>query len=105
MSFPSRRTLRIFAFILLGYGLLAAPGFFSPGYLDSPAGLLVAAPFLSVYLLHALGLPGLLDNNGLCGWGWCAPSLLGWTVMVLLWLSLAFGLAALISGMMVKPDR
>jgi hypothetical protein len=30
-------------------------------------------PFISVYAIHSLGIPGLLQHDGACGWGWCAP--------------------------------
>jgi len=43
-------------------------------------GLLLLAPLLSVYVFHTLGVPGLLEHNGLCGWGWCAPTTFGWLV-------------------------
>ena len=88
-----RRTFTILALILLACFLLAVPGYFWPSYLDSPAGLLVAVPYLSIYLFHKAGVPGLLEHNGLCGWGWCAPTLFGWCFIVAFWLMLAWWLA------------
>jgi len=48
----------------------------------------LALPYYLVYLLHQAGMPGLLANDGLCGWGWCAPTLFGWLVILLPLLSL-----------------
>jgi hypothetical protein len=85
------RTLRILAILVVACVLLLLPGQFFPNYLDSPIGVLLLLPMLSIYLLHALGVPGLLQHDGLCGWGWCAPTMLGWLVaaacaLVPLWL-------------------
>jgi len=86
----SRRTLGTFGVIVLLYGLLTVPGFFFPRYLDSPPGLLVAFPYLSIYLFHRLGIPGLLEHNGACGWGWCAPTPAGWAFLVTFWVLAAW---------------
>lgn len=95
-------TLRIFLVLTGGYALLAAPAAFFDAYLDSLPGLLVAIPVLSVYLFHAAGIPGLLVNNGACGWGWCPPTAWGWIFLAVFWLGLtwliAMGLARLLSG-------
>ena len=72
------RTVKVLALILLAYGLLWLPAAFAPSYTESPLGLLLLAPLLSVYVFHKLGVPGLLEHNGLCGWGWCAPTTFGW---------------------------
>ncbi|GAB3754805.1 hypothetical protein [Lysobacter olei] len=93
------RTLKILGLLLLAYGLLWLPAAFWPPYLDSPIGVLLAAPLLSVYLFHKVGVPGLLEHNGLCGWGWCAPTTFGWlfvafVLLVAVWL-VAWGIAAL----------
>jgi len=85
-----RRTAPVFIALVGLYGLLLLPGLFFPAYLDSPLGLLAAIPYLSIYLFHALGIPGLLQHDGACGWGWCAPSLAGWVFLLLLWGGLAW---------------
>lgn len=90
-------TARVFAVLVGLYGLALLPALWSLSYLDSPAGVLVLLPFLSVYLLNAIGLPGLLVNDGACGWGWCAPTALGWGLAALLWLALAWGLAVVLA--------
>jgi hypothetical protein len=95
-------TLKILGFLLTAYVLLLAPGFFWATYLDSPAGVLLLLPMLSIYLFHSLGVPGLLQNNGLCGWGWCPPTGFGWAFLVAVWLligwCISWGLAGLTSG-------
>lgn len=94
-------TARVFAVLLLLYGLALLPALWSGAYLDSPAGVLVLLPFFSVYLLHAIGLPGLLVNNGACGWGWCAPTALGWGLAAALWVAVAWGVAWAIARTLV----
>lgn len=95
------RTLKILALIFVIYGFLLLPAAVWPSYLDSPIGLLLLIPWLSIYLFHKLGIPGLLEHNGLCGWGWCSPTLFGWLFMAVLWLAvawiIAWGIASLTS--------
>jgi hypothetical protein len=86
----TRRTLLILAAILGIYALLWLPAAFSARYFDSPFGLIAAFPMLSIYLFHTLGMPGLLQNGGACGWGWCAPTLFGWIFVVAVWVLLAW---------------
>ena len=82
---PRLRFLKFLALVITLQVLLALPGLVWPRYLDSPIGLALVAPYFSAYILHAIGVPGLLQNNGACGWGWCAPSVLGWLVIFLTW--------------------
>jgi len=84
------RPIAVFAFLVGAYFLVLSPALFWPSYLDSPVGVLVALPYLSVYLFHALGVPGLLVNDGACGWGWCAPTVFGWCFITAFWLGLAW---------------
>ena len=84
------RTLKVLALILVGCGLLALVATLFP---ESPVNLLLAAPLLSVYAFHKLGIPGLLEHDGLCGWGWCPPTLLGWLLAAVVWLAAAWVLA------------
>ena len=105
----TQRTLRTLMLLMLGYALLVFPGFLWPSYFDSPAGLLVLVPGLSTYLFHKIGVPGLLEHNGLCRWGWCAPTAFGWVFLVASWLLLAWliawGIAALILRIRNAVDR
>lgn len=88
-----RRTARFFAAIVVLCAALLAPALFWDGYLDSPLGVVAVMPYLSIYLFHAAGIPGLLQNGGACGWGWCAPTLFGWIFLVAVWLGIAWLLA------------
>jgi hypothetical protein len=93
------RVLKTLAIIVVSYFLLLSPGLIWPGYLDSPVGLLVAIPFLSVYLFHGIGIPFLLENNGACGWSWCAPTVFGYIFIVTFWLFLTWLLAVFITSL------
>jgi hypothetical protein len=84
------RTLKTLALILAIYGLLLLPALIWPSYLDSPAGVLLLIPMLSVYLFHKAGVPGLLEHDGLCGWGWCSPTVFGWLFVAIFWLAVAW---------------
>jgi hypothetical protein len=94
-----QRTLKILLGLALGYALLTIPLYVSPAYADSAASLLVLIPVLSIYLFHKIGIPGLLEHNGLCGWGWCSPTPLGYVFLLAFWLGfallVAWGIAAL----------
>jgi hypothetical protein len=85
-----RGTLKVLAILMLAYGLLYLPARIWPAYADSPIGLLFAVPFISVYAFHALGIPGLLQHDGACGWGWCAPTPFGWAFLAAFWIGLAW---------------
>ena len=87
------RTLKFLGVMIATFVLLAAPALVWPGYLDSPIGLLVALPYVSIYLFHRIGIPGLLEHNGLCGWGWCAPTPLGVAFLIAAWLLIAWVMA------------
>ncbi len=67
-----------FFIILSLYGLLFTPYLFWPQYGDTLFAWIALLPFLSIYIFHRIGIPGLLENNGLCGWGWCEPTIAGW---------------------------
>lgn len=94
-------TLKLLALLVVIYGLLLLPAVFWSEYFDSPAGLLLLVPYLSILLFHKLGIPGLLEHNGLCGWGWCSPTAFGFFFLVVFWVmvawSFAWGLAILLS--------
>jgi hypothetical protein len=93
------RTLKLLALIVAGYGLLLLPGVFWPAYFDSPAGWLVLVPGVSVYVFHKLGVPGLLEHDGLCGWGWCSPTVFGWVFLVAFWVVVAWCIAGGITAL------
>ena len=72
------RTLKVLAGLLLACGMLWAGAAVVSSSTDFPAGFVLLAPLFAVYLFHALGVPGLLEHDGHCGWGWCNPTLFGW---------------------------
>jgi hypothetical protein len=92
------KTLKIFSILVAAYVLMIAPIYiWGDKYLNSAAGIIAVLPYLSIYLFHGLGIPGLLQQNGNCGWGWCSPTALGWIVIVIFWCGVLWGLAWLIS--------
>ena len=99
------RTLKFLAFIMAGYILLVIPGAIWSSYFDSPAGYLVLVPLLSVYVFHKVGIPGLLEHNGLCGWGWCSPTVFGWVFAVMFWLIVAWGCAWAFAALVSTLNR
>ena len=90
----SPRTLKIAAILLAGYALLVMPAYVGPEYLEGLSSYFAIAPLLSIYLFHKLGIPGLLEHNGACGWGWCSPTAFGWAFVVALWVGAAWLIAA-----------
>jgi hypothetical protein len=84
------RTLKILAVLLTGYALLVIPAYWGPSYLERMSGYFVIVPLLSIYLFHKLGIPGLLEHNGACGWGSCSPTAFGWAFLILFWIGVAW---------------
>lgn len=84
------RTLKFLAAFIIAFIVLMLPAVVWPKYLDSPIGITLALSYLSIYLFHQIGIPGLLQHNGLCGWGWCAPSIFGWVFLCVFWLGVAW---------------
>ncbi len=93
------RTLKILAALLSGYALLAIPAYWGPSFLEPMSSHVVIVPLISIYIFHKLGIPGLLEHNGACGWGLCAPTAFGWAFLVIFWIGvtwlIAWGLARL----------
>jgi hypothetical protein len=87
------RTLKILTVLLIGYVLLAIPAYLGPAYLEEMSSYFVLVPFFSIHLFHTLGIPGLLEHNGACGWGWCAPTVFGWIFLAVFWIGIAWLLA------------
>jgi len=89
-----RSTPAVLAILLALYGALWLPALAWPGWLDSPVGLWVGVPVVSIYLFDHLGVPGLLQHAGRCDWGWCPPTVFGWAFLVAVWLGVAWLVAA-----------
>lgn len=97
------RTLKFLAALVALLLVLLLPGKFWPGYLDSPVGIVVAIPYLSIYLFHSIGVPGLLQHNGMCGWGWCPPTVFGWVFLGGFWGIVVWLLAWAAASITSKP--
>jgi hypothetical protein len=87
------RTLKILGTLLSGYALLVFSAYWGPAYLEAMGSYFVMVPLLSIYVFHKLGIPGLLEHNGACGWGWCSPTPFGWAFLVLFWIGVAWLIA------------
>jgi hypothetical protein len=99
------RSFKIMAVILGIYFLLWVPAYFWSDYLATPFGMVAAIPILAIYLFHGIGIPGLLEHNGHCGWGWCGPTPLGWGFLIVFWLLVVWLLAWLIARLSRRTPR
>jgi len=97
-----RQTFLVLGVILALYAALWLPSLVSTTYLDSPLRLAAVVPVMSVYVFHAIGIPGLLQGNGMCGWGWCAPTLFGWCFLIAVWFIIAWLVAWLIAALISR---
>ena len=78
-------TLKFLAAYIAVFILLSLWLYLYPHYVDSPLGIVWAMPYFSIYVFHHIGMPGLLQHDGACGWGWCAPSIFGWGFLGFFW--------------------
>ena len=85
-----RRTFAILGALVAAYFLLAAPAYVGPAALGEYSAVVVMPVMLSLHLFNRLGVPGLLENDGLCGWGWCGPTAFGLVFLALFWLAVAW---------------
>jgi hypothetical protein len=94
-------TLKILAGLLCAYALLSLPAWVGPSFFEEISIYVYMTPIFSIYFFHYIGVPGLLEHNGYCGWGVCSPTAWGWTFLVLFWVGtawlVAWGIATLIS--------
>jgi uncharacterized membrane protein YvlD (DUF360 family) len=93
------KTLRFLAAILAGLLLFFLATLFWPVHLDTPKAVLLVALYFSILIFHKLGIPGLLEHNGLCGWGWCEPTWLGWAFASVIWLIILWLAAWVLAGL------
>jgi hypothetical protein len=93
------RTLKILATLLAAFVLLGLPAYVGPDVLEPFSAYVVIVPAMSIYAFHAIGIPGLLEHQGYCGWGMCNPTTVGYVFVVAFWLAafwfIAWGLAYL----------
>ncbi len=97
-------TLKIFALLVGLYVLALLPALFFEGDGDSALGILVLLPYLSILLFNKAGVPAVLQHDGLCGWGWCAPTVLGWVLAGVFWLGVIWLLAAIVAAARASGD-
>jgi hypothetical protein len=95
------RTSTVFAALVVAAVLFTAVAHADLGTVSDIAGLGLLFPFFTSALLHKAGVPGVLEHNGACGWGWCSPTVLGWMLTALIWAGafwlLAMGVARLLT--------
>ena len=89
----NRRTAKIFAGLLSAYVVLSVPAWVGPAFLEGISSYIYITPILAIYLFHTLGVPGLLEHNGACGWGLCSPTAFGWAFLIVFWAGLAWFVA------------
>jgi hypothetical protein len=98
----NRRTVKIFTGLWAAYALLSLPAWVGPAFLQEISGDIYLTPIFAIYIFHRLGLPGLLEHGGACGWSLCAPTAAGWAFLILFWAGVAWcvawGLARLTLG-------
>src|SRR2546422_10501598 len=89
----SRRTVSILAGLLSAYVVLSLPAWVGPAFLEEISSDIYLTPILAIYRFHALGVPGLLEHGGACGWGWCSPTASGWAFLIVFWVGVAWCVA------------
>ena len=99
----NRRPVRIFCGIFSAYAVLSLPAWFGPAFLEGISSYIYMTPILAVYLFHWLGIPGLLQHGGHCGWGLCAPTITGWVVLVMFWIGVVWLVALGIAHLTLRP--
>jgi hypothetical protein len=100
-------TLRILALLLLCLGAVIAGGYAKLPYLATATQGFILGLLTATYFFSALGVPGLLQHGGHCGWAWCNPTPLGWLflavmVLLVLWV-VAWMLARVIDALRTSP--
>ncbi len=100
-----RRTFAMLGALVAVYFLLAAPAYLGPVALAEYSAVMVMPVILSLYVFDRLGMPGLLENDGLCGWGWCGPTPLGLLFLAVFWLALAWLAAWTLARLVARRQR
>lgn len=97
------RTLKFLAALLAACALLAIPTYCGPAVLEPLSGRVVIVPLFSIFIFHKLGVPGLLEHDGACGWGLCAPTTLGLVFLFVFWLGVIWLLAWALARITARP--
>jgi hypothetical protein len=105
VSMVEPRTLKTLGILVVAYIVLALPAYIGPAFLAEPSAYFMIVPFLSVHLFQRLGIPGLLQNDGLCGWGLCGPTAFGWLFAAAFWIGMAWIAAWAIARLTLKAHR
>ena len=89
------RQNKVFLILLLGYYAIIVLCMVSTKVSSSPFGIVLLPLIFLAYVFHNLGIPGVLQNNGVCGWGWCMPTIAGYLLgsillVPLLWVASRF---------------
>jgi len=95
----NRRTVKIFTGLWAAYALLSLPAWVGPAFLQELSSDIYLTPIWAVYIFHYLGVAGLVEHGGACGWSLCAPTAAGWAFLIVFWVGVAccvaWGLARL----------
>jgi hypothetical protein len=100
----ARPTFTLFTALVASYVIIAAPAYLGPAALGEYSAVLVTPLVLSLYVFHRLGVPGLLENDGLC-WSWCGPTAFGLVFLALFWLALAWLAAWALARLLARRQR
>lgn len=100
----ARSTFTIFKALVATYLIIASPAYLGPAALGEYSAALVSPVMLSLYVFHRLGVPGLLEDDGLC-WSWCGPSAVGVVLLIMFWLGAAWLAAWVLSRVLGRRQR
>ena len=98
----SAQPLRIWLALLLAYLLAALAAAYAAGEVREFMAFAAFPPFVIASLLHRMSIPGMLQHDGKCGWGWCEPTPLGWIAGVAFIAGALWMLAAVFSWLRTR---
>lgn len=105
MTTTQSLTIRILVALLAICGLLFTARAIAPTgtaeWLDYP----MLAGYVAVLIAHQLGVPGVLEQDGLCGWGMCAPTPFGWAIAIGFWLLALAALSWIVAWLFTRNRR
>lgn len=58
-----------------------------PSFLNAFYFLLFIVFSLPLDILNNFGVSGVIKNNGNCGWGWCGPTVIGYLMLAVFWMT------------------